>query len=119
MAMNKNHQLHIHIILLFLAGIALEVFCVLLAFLPSVAAKEWLKGLILYGGSLVVLVLLLIGVVGALRGKEVLAKTCFLAEILLLLAAVVFYVIIKTGFIEIVRDEEEFRAFLERAGVSG
>ena len=117
MANNKNYQLHIHIILLFLAGIALEVFCVLLAFLPSVAAKEWLKGLILYGGSLIVLVLLLIGIVGALNGKEVLAKTCFLAEILLLLAAVVFFVIIKTGFIEIVRDEEEFRAFLERAGV--
>ena len=117
MAIKKNHQLHIHIILLFMAGIALEVFCVLLAFLPSVAAKEWLKGLILYGGSLVVLVLLLIGVVGALSGKVVLAKTCFLAEILLLLAVVVFFVIIKTGFIEIVRDEEEFRAFLERAGV--
>ena len=116
-AMKEKHQLHIHIILLFLAGIALEVFCVLLAFLPSVAAKDWLKGLILYGGSLLVLVLLLIGVVGALRGKEVLAKTCFLTQILLLLAAVVFYIIVKTGFIEVVRDEEEFRAFLERAGV--
>ena len=115
--MKEKHQLHIHIILLFLAGIALEVFCVLLAFLPSVAAKDWLKGLILYGGSLLVLVLLLIGVVGALRGKEVLAKTCFLTQILLLLAAVVFYIIVKTGFIEVVRDEEEFRAFLERAGV--
>ena len=113
MTKNKNHQLHIHIILLFLAGIALEVFCVLLAFLPSVAAKEWLKGLILYGGSLIVLVLLLIGIVGALNGKEVLAKTCFLAEILLLLAAVVFFVIIKTGFIEIVRDEDIAVQFLQ------
>ena len=103
--------------MLFLAGIALEVFCVLLSFLPSIAANERLQGLLLYGGSALSLVILLIGIVGSLRGKEVLAKTCFLAQILLLLAAVIFYVIIRTGFIEIIRDEEEFRAFLERAGV--
>ena len=103
--------------MLFLAGIALEVFCVLLSFLPSIAAKEQLQGLLLYGGSVLSLVILLIGIVGTLRGKEVLAKTCFLAQVLLLLAAVIFYVIIRTGFIEVIRDEEEFRAFLERAGV--
>lgn len=103
--------------MLFLAGIALEVFCVLLSFLPSIAANERLQGLLLYGGSVLSLVILVIGIVGALRGKEVLAKTCFLAQVLLLLAAVIFYVIIRTGFIEVIRDEEEFRAFLERAGV--
>ena len=107
----------IQLLLLFLAGIALEVFCVLLSFLPSIAANEQLQGLLLYGGSVLSLVILLIGIVGSLRGKEVLAKTCFLAQVLLLLAAVIFYVIIRTGFIEVIRDEEEFRAFLERAGV--
>ncbi len=116
-AMKDKRQPLIQLLLLFLAGIALEVFCVLLSFLPSIAAKEQLQGLLLYGGSVLSLVILLIGIVGALRGKEVLAKTCFLAQALLLLAAVIFYVIIRTGFIEVIRDEEEFRAFLERAGV--
>lgn len=115
--MKDKRQPLIQLLLLFLAGIALEVFCVLLSFLPSIAAKERLQGLLLYGGSALSLVILLIGIVGSLRGKEVLAKTCFLAQILLLLAAVIFYVIIRTGFIEVIRDEEEFRAFLERAGV--
>ena len=115
--MKDKRQPLIQLLLLFLAGIALEVFCVLLSFLPSIAANERLQGLLLYGGSVLSLVILLIGIVGALRGKEVLAKTCFLAQILLLLAAVIFYVIIRTGFIEVIRDEEEFRAFLERAGV--
>lgn len=115
--MKDKRQPLIQLLLLFLAGIALEVFCVLLSFLPSIAAKEQLQELLLYGGSVLSLVILLIGIVGALRGKEVLAKTCFLAQILLLLAAVIFYVIIRTGFIEVIRDEEEFRAFLERAGV--
>ena len=115
--MKDKRQPLIQLLLLFLAGIALEVFCVLLSFLPSIAAKEHLQGLLLYGGSTLSLVILLIGIVGALRGKEVLAKTCFLAQVLLLLAAVIFYVIIRTGFIEVIRDEEEFRAFLERAGV--
>ena len=115
--MKDKRQPLIQLLLLFLAGIALEVFCVLLSFLPSIAANERLQGLLLYGGSALSLVILLIGIVGSLRGKEVLAKTCFLAQILLLLAAVIFYVIIRTGFIEVIRDEEEFRAFLERAGV--
>ena len=115
--MKDKKQPLIQLLLLFLAGIALEVFCVLLSFLPSIAANERLQGLLLYGGSVLSLVILLIGIVGALRGTEVLAKTCFLAQILLLLAAVIFYVIIRTGFIEVIRDEEEFRAFLERAGV--
>lgn len=115
--MKDKRQPLIQLLLLFLAGIALEVFCVLLSFLPSIAAKEQLRGLLLYGGSVLSLVILVIGIVGALRGKEVLAKTCFLAQVLLLLAAVIFYVIIRTGFIEVIRDEEEFRAFLERAGV--
>ena len=115
--MKDKRQPLIQLLLLFLAGIALEVFCVLLSFLPSIAANEQLQGLLLYGGSVLSLVILLIGIVGSLRGKEVLAKTCFLAQVLLLLAAVIFYVIIRTGFIEVIRDEEEFRAFLERAGV--
>ena len=115
--MKDKRQPLIQLLLLFLAGIALEVFCVLLSFLPSIAAKEQLQELLLYGGSVLSLVILLIGIVGALRGKEVLAKTCFLAQVLLLLAAVIFYVIIRTGFIEVIRDEEEFRTFLERAGV--
>ena len=115
--MKDKRQPLIQLLLLFLAGIALEVFCVLLSFLPSIAANERLQGLLLYGGSALSLVILLIGIVGSLRGKEVLAKTCFLAQILLLLAAVIFYVIIRTGFIEVIRDEGEFRAFLERAGV--
>ncbi|PWM52618.1 MAG: hypothetical protein DBX60_04500 [Bacillota bacterium] len=115
--MKDKRQPLIQLLMLFLAGIALEVFCVLLSFLPSIAAKEQLQGLLLYGGSVLSLVILLIGIVGALRGKEVLAKTCFLAQVLLLLAAVIFYVIIRTGFIEVIRDEEEFRTFLERAGV--
>ena len=115
--MKDKRQPLIQLLLLFLAGIALEIFCVLLSFLPSIAANEQLQGLLLYGGSVLSLVILLIGIVGSLRGKEVLAKTCFLAQVLLLLAAVIFYVIIRTGFIEVIRDEEEFRAFLERAGV--
>ena len=115
--MKDKRQPLIQLLLLFLAGIALEAFCVLLSFLPSIAANERLQGLLLYGGRALSLVILLIGIVGSLRGKEVLAKTCFLAQILLLLAAVIFYVIIRTGFIEVIRDEEEFRAFLERAGV--
>lgn len=112
----KNKTL-IQIISLTAAAIALQVFVVLLAFLPDVSSRQWLYYLLLAGGSLLNITLYVLSVVFTARGKETLAKGGLILEVFLLLAAVVAYVVLKTGFWKILSDEQLFREFLERAGV--
>ena len=115
--MQAKNKLLISILLLLISAAALEVFLVLLAYLPELTAKTWLHALALYGGSLLNAALLALGIFFTVRGMEALGKGCFLLLVLLLIAAVVFFIILRTGFWEIMSDEELFRAFIERAGV--
>ncbi len=115
--MQVKNSVLIQILLLTAAAVALQVFIVLLAFLPDISAKEWLYLLLLAGGTALNIALYVLGIVFSVRGKETLGKGSFLAEVLLLIAAIVFYVVLKTGFWKIVSDEQLFREFLERAGV--
>ena len=62
------------------------------------------------------LAILVTDVVCLLLNKEVVSRTCITAYILIDFLAIFLYILIRTGFFEIMRDEERFEAFLERSG---
>ena len=48
--------------------------------------------------------------------KQVVYKCCIIAYILFVFLAVGMYVLLRTGFMEVMRDEGSFQAYIERAG---
>ncbi len=107
----------IHIIGISLAAIALEVFLLLCLFQFREEWAEWLYLTALIGGSLINAGLLVADIVFYLRGKETLYKFCVIAYVLLIFCAVILYVLLKTGFMEIAQDKESLENYLKRAGV--
>lgn len=114
--MSQTVKTIIHIILITLAAAAFEVF--LLLSLQHMKT-EWSKTLhlsVLIGGTVVNVVLLTLDIVFYFLKKEVISKSCITAYVLFILSAVLFYIFIRTGFIEIMRDADKFEEFLERSG---
>lgn len=115
--MTKRAKSVWHIVGVVWAAAVYEVFLLLsLAFFYAAWAR-WLYLLALVGGSLVNAALLTVDLIFYFRGKELVYKSCVIGYFLLILAAVVAYTLLKTGFLEIMRDEGSLQEYLKRAGV--
>ena len=114
--MSSTAKKIIHTVAITLAAAAFEVFLVLcLAYYKT----EWGSALYLaalIGGSILNAAVLAVDLTFFFLKKEVIYKSCITIYFLAVLFAVLFYILIATGFIEIMRDKEEFQAFLARSG---
>ncbi len=105
-----------HILAITWAAIAFEVFLVLcLNFFLGVWPRP-LYLLALVGGSALNAALLAVEIIFFFRNKEIVYKSCIIAYFLFILAAVVCFFMLKTGFFEIVRDGERLEEYLKKAG---
>lgn len=115
-AKKKIFNAILHVTLMTLAATAFEVFFVLsLLFFKS----EWKTVyylLALIGGSAANVAVFTVDVVGYFLRKETLYKFCITAYVLMVFCAVGFYILLKTGLMEVFGDEDRFKDFLERAG---
>lgn len=114
--MTKATKNTLHIICMVLAAALFQVFFLLCL---QHFYGEWsltIYLLTLIAGSAVNLAILVTDVVCLLLNKEVVSRTCITAYILIDFLAIFLYILIRTGFFEIMRDEERFEAFLERSG---
>lgn len=93
-----------------------EVFFVLslMFFRAEWSVPLWLLTLI--GGTVVNVALFTADIVYYVLGKEVVYKCCITAYILLIFCALLLYILLATGFADIMRDEGSFQAYLERSG---
>lgn len=105
----------IHILCILLAAVVLQVFLVLGAILLRSAAA-WIYYLILCGGTAVNAAVAALDIVFYIKGKEVVYKSCVITYFLLIFSAVVLYILLKTGFLEIARDGERLEEYLRRTG---
>lgn len=106
----------IHILSILLAGAITQVF-----FLLSIKFfyGDWSGGLymtVLIGGTVLNVALAAVDIIFYLLRKEVVYKFCILTYVLLVFAAIVFYVLLQTGFMEIIKSEESLEDYLERTG---
>ncbi len=106
-----------HIIAVVLAAVAFEVFLLLCLRHFRAAWVPPLFYLAAIGGSVLNAALLAGEITAFLFKKEVVYKSCIIAYVLLVFAAVLFYILLETGFMEIVRDSEKLEDYLERSGV--
>lgn len=106
-----------HIIGVAWAAAVFEVFLLLCVTFFYGSWARWLFWLALAGGTTVNAALLAVELVFYFRKKDLVYKSCIVAYVLLVLAAVVAYVLLETGFLEIIRDEGSLQAYLKRAGV--
>ncbi len=107
----------VHIVCITLAAAAAQAFFLLCCgFFPKEWA-QWLRLLILIGGTALNAALLALDIVSYIKRKELLYKSCIVAYVMLVFAGVVFYVLLETGFMEIAGDEELLREYLARTGV--
>ena len=105
-----------HIICLALMAAVFECFFVLsLAYFRERWETQWYV-LALVGGTLINAALLAVDYVFYFRRKQLVYRSCLIAYILLIFAAVVAFALLETGFAEVIRDGEKLTAYLERAG---
>lgn len=78
--------------------------------------QRWLYFSALIGGTVINAALLAVEIVFYFLNKEIIYKSCIIAYFLLVLAAVICYLMLKTGFFEIARDGERLEEYLKQAG---
>jgi len=106
----------LHIFAVACAAAVFEVFGILcLGYFHDLG--NTLYHVILIGGTVWNFALFVVEAVFFLKQKELIYKSCIIAYCLLVLAAVVFFVMLKTGFMEIARDDAMLEEYLKRAGV--
>lgn len=106
-----------HIVAILAAATVTQVFFTLCLLLFR---EEWPRALYLcalIGGSLLNAALFSADLIFYFFGKELFYKFCIITYVLLVFTAVLFYVLLRTGFFEIARDEERLQAYLKKAGV--
>ncbi len=72
--------------------------------------------LALTGGTVVNAVLLSVDYITYFLGKQTIYRFCIIAYLLLVFAAAIAYALFETGFIDVLQDEKQFEAYLERSG---
>ncbi len=105
----------IHILCILLAACLLQVFLVLCA-LQLRSAAAWAYYLALIGGTIVNAALAVLDILFFIKGKEIIYKSCVIAYFLLTFSAIVLYVLLRTGFLEIAKDDELLEEYLRRTG---
>lgn len=106
----------VHILGILGGAMLFEVFFVLSLFF---FLGEWhpvLWWIVLIGVTFLNLGLLIVDLVFYFRRKELVYKFCITAYITAVFFAVGLYILLVTGFLDIMRDEGSFEAYLERAG---
>lgn len=114
--MTKTTKNTIHILCMVLAAALFELFFL---FCLQHFYRQWSLAIylsVLIIGSALNLAILVIDVVCCLLNREIITRACITAYILLDFIVVFLFVLVRTGFFDIIRDEESFKAFLERSG---
>lgn len=99
-----------------LAAVATEIFLVLII---AMFYGRWDTALVIgliAAGSLCNLLILGLDLFFFLRGKEIAYKSCIILYVLLLFVAVIAFVLLQTGFLDIVSDSELLEQYLRDAG---
>ena len=114
--MTKKTKNAIHIVCMTLAAALFEVFFVLCLnhFVGKWSFAIYLTVLIV--GSILNVGILVTDIVCCAIGKSVITRMCITAYILFDFLAIFFYILVRTGFFDIIRDQEQLEAFLERSG---
>lgn len=114
--MSKTAKNIMHILCVFAGAVLFQVFFVLsLAFFQAEWA-DWLYLLVIIGISVLNVALFIVEVLFYLLNKELIYKSCITAYVFAVFVAIVAYILLKTGFLEIIRDEKAFEDYLKRSG---
>ncbi|MBD5636928.1 MAG: TVP38/TMEM64 family protein [Clostridia bacterium] len=114
--MTKTTKKVIHILCMVLAATLFELFFLLCL---QHFYREWSLALylsVLIAGSLVNLAILVTDVVCCILNKAMITRTCITTYVLIDFLVIFLYILVRTGFFDIIRDEESFQTFLERSG---
>ena len=106
----------IHILCVFAGAVLFQVFFLLSLFFFKSDWAKWLYLLVLIGGTVLNLAVFAIEISFYFLKKELIYKTCITAYVLAVFIAIVAYILLKTGFLEIMRDEKAFEEYLKRSG---
>lgn len=114
--MTEKTKLFVHILCMILAAALFELFFLLCLqhFYGQWSTVVYI--LVLVAGSVLNAGVFVADVVSYCLHKEVVTRMCITLYILLDFVAVFLYILVRTGFFEIISDEESFEAFLERSG---
>lgn len=114
--MTKTGKNILHIVCILLTAVLFELFFLLCLRYFHGNMTGGLYAFALIGGSLVNAALAAVEITFYFLKKELIYKFCITAYVLLLFIAVVAYILLRTGFLEIIRDEKSFEEYLERSG---
>lgn len=119
--MKKEHELTkrravIHILCLIATAAVFQTMFVLAVATFRSSWSDILYLLVLTGGTVVNAVLLSVDLITYFLQKQIVYRFCIIAYILLIFAAAVTYALLETGFIEVLRDEDQLQDYLERSG---
>ncbi len=105
-----------HVVGVTAGAVLFEVFLFLCLtfFMDKWSAALWISLLVI--GTILNIAVLAIDFVFYYLNKEIIYKFCITVYILAVFFAVLLYVLLQTGFFEIMRDEEQLEAFLARSG---
>lgn len=106
----------VHFIGITLGAIAFEVFFLFCLAYFKADWKTVYYILALVGGTAANIAVFTVDVVCYFLGKETIYKFCITVYILMVFLAVGFYILLRTGLMEVFQDEDSFEAFLERSG---
>ncbi len=105
-----------HTILIVLAAAATEVFLVLSLMRFRAAWGETYFLLAVIGASVLNAALCATDLVFYFLRKEIVYKACITAYVMAVFFSAILYALIRTGFFEVMRDQERLEAYLERSG---
>ncbi len=103
-----------HVLLIVLGAFLFELFLVLsLRFFGWSPALRWT---VLSLATAACLAVLAVDLVFYFLGKQVVYKCCIIAFILFDFLLIGLYILLETGFLDVIRDEGSFRDYIRRAG---
>lgn len=105
-----------HLIGITLGAAAFEVFYILCLGYFKADWKAVYFILALVGGTAANIAVFTVDVVCFFLKKETIYKFCITVYILMVFLAVGFYILLRTGLMEVFQDKDNFEAFLERSG---
>ena len=114
--MSHRAKLILHILCMALsAGLFQAFFILCLRYFQA----DWHPALyisVLVIGTVLNAAILAVDVVFYCKQKEVVYKSCITLYVLIVFFAVGFYVLLRTGFYEIIRDKDKFEEYLKKSG---
>ena len=114
--MTKAGKNVINFICVALAAIAFEVLLILCLRHFYAQWNRVLYFSVLILASLINAALLIVDIVGCVRNKPAFVRSCITFYFLLDFLAICLFILVRTGFFDILSDEGSFQAFLERSG---